>query len=364
MKVICPLAAMMLALVSCSKTETNVAPPPQPEARPAQPSATKTTLAQNASPEQDQHPGVQPTPPAPLASESATPAASSRAAEQATALPAPPDLPGVSTNIAGRLDPTGAALGKPDPSGNSPASTLDKLGKIVSNLTNLANTKPTPSTNPAPGASRPVGTADLATDQITRGLKEALARGLDHAISQLGKDGGYLTNAAVRIPMPEKLQAVEKLLRRAGQDKLADDFVTTMNRAAEKAVPAAAGVFTDSLKQMTVEDARGILQGPKDAATQYFRRTAGPQVQEKFKPIVAEATSQAGVTAAYKNLTDKVGLAGAFLKQESLDLDDYVATKASDGLFKMVAEQEKKIRENPMARTTDLLKSVFGAQGK
>jgi hypothetical protein len=161
--------------------------------------------------------------------------------------------------------------------------------------------------------------------------------------------------------MPESLQMVEKLMRQVGQGRLADEFVATMNHAAEKAVPAAAGVFADGLKSMTVSDARGILNGPPDAATQHFRRTAGPQLQQKFYPIVTNATAQAGVTATYKQLLDRAKFASPFLKKDSFNIDDYVTTKATDGLFKMVADEEKKIRQNPVERTTDVLRSVFGA---
>jgi hypothetical protein len=227
-----------------------------------------------------------------------------------------------------------------------------------------------PSTNNAAlsgssaGSTRPVSISELSSEQVARGLKEALGRGLDQAVAQLGREGGFLTNMNVRIPMPERLQTVEKLLRRAGQDQLADEFITNMNRAAEKAVPVAASVFSESLKQMTVTDAHAILKGSTNAATEYFRRTTGPELHEKFRPIVAEWTGKAGATAAYKNLLDRASFATAFLNRDALDLDDYVTAKATDGLFKMVAEEERRIRENPVARTTDLLKTVFGALGK
>jgi hypothetical protein len=195
-------------------------------------------------------------------------------------------------------------------------------------------------------------------------LKEALERGLGQAVSQLGKEGGFLTNANVRIPVPERLQTVEKVLRRAGQDRLADEFVASMNHAAERAVPAAATVFTDSVRKMTVEDARSILTGPDNAATEYFRKTSGSRLQEAFRPIVADATAQAGVTAAYKKMVDGAGFASSLFKAYSPDLDAYVTEKAADGLFKVVAEEEKKIRENPAERTTSLLRTVFGALRK
>ena len=242
----------------------------------------------------------------------------------------------------------------------SKPSAWERLGRFFSKGTD----NPAASPGATSGTPMAVSPAQLSTDQITRGLKEALGKGLEKAVAQLGHEGGFLTNLNVRIPMPENLRSVEKVLRRVGQDQLADEFVATMNHAAEKAVPAAAAVFTDSLKQMTVEDARGILKGPDNAATEYFQRTAGPQLREKFRPIVAGATAEVGVTAAYKNFMDKASFASPFLSKESLDLDDYVTARASDGLFKLIAEEEKKIRQDPVARTTDVLRSVFGALGK
>jgi hypothetical protein len=215
-------------------------------------------------------------------------------------------------------------------------------------------------TNTAP--EKPQAVADQATttlaglsqDQMVRGLQEALGKGLQQAIARLGHDGGFLTNLNVKIPMPEKLQTVEKTLRAVKQDKLADDFVTTMNHAAEQAVPEAGTVF---------------------AATQYFQRTTQTNLYGKFYPIVQKATENTGVTAAYKNLmakanvgnlSQKLGSLGSVLSsstsgQDSMDIDAYVTNKALDGLFKMVAEEEKQIRQNPVARTTDLLQKVFGA---
>jgi hypothetical protein len=175
--------------------------------------------------------------------------------------------------------------------------------------------------------------------------------------------------------MPEKLQTVEKALRTMKQDKLADDFVTTMNRAAEQAVPEAGSVFTSALKQMTIDDAKSILSGPNDAATQYFQKTTQTNLYAKFYPIVQKATEKTGVTAAYKNLIEKAtigqglgsigsALSGSLLGKDSMDIDAYVTNKAMDGLFKMVAEEEQLIRQNPVARTTDMLQKVFGALKK
>lgn len=222
---------------------------------------------------------------------------------------------------------------------------------------------------PATVAAGPAGTppatglslADLSTDQVTRGLKEALGKGLQKAVSSLGQTGGFMTNLNVKIPMPEKLQTLEKTLRTLHQDALADDFVATMNQAAEQAVPAAADVFTGSLSKMTVDDAKKILCGPKDAATQYFRHANEAELKQRFLPIVQKATAKTGATAAYKSVLDRAKFASPFLSTATVDVDSYVTDKALDGLFKMVADEEKQIRENPVARTTDLLKSVFGS---
>ena len=201
------------------------------------------------------------------------------------------------------------------------------------------------------------------------GLKEALAKGVQQAVATLGKPDGFLKDANVKIPMPESLQKVEKTLRTLRQDKLADEFVTTMNRAAEQAVPEAAAVLGDSVKQMSIADAKSILTGTNNAATQYFRRTSETNLHARFLPIVKTATEKAGVTGAYKRMTDKSRRRPRRVRRigrqpdrpEAPDLDSYVTRKTLDGLFLKIAEQEKMIRENPVARTTDLLQKVFGA---
>jgi hypothetical protein len=209
----------------------------------------------------------------------------------------------------------------------------------------------------------------LSQDQMVGGLKEALGKGVQQAVATLGKTDGFLKDANVKIPMPENMQKVESTLRMLRQDKLADEFVTTMNRAAEQAVPEAAAVLGDSVKQMSIADAKSIVTGTNNAATQYFRRTAETNLHTRFLPIVKAATERAGVTSAYKRMTDKAssgfgGFGGGLLGTQAPDLDDYVTRKTLDGLFLKIAEQEKLIRENPVARTTDLLQKVFGAVGK
>lgn len=219
---------------------------------------------------------------------------------------------------------------------------------------------PKSGSNTTGSAAVPTTLAALSQSDVAGGLKEALSKGVNQAIANLGKEGGFLNNANVKIPMPPQLHEVENALRAMGQSKMADEFVATMNHAAEQAVPVAANVFAGAITNMTVEDAKAILTGPSDAATQYFRKTSETQLYEQFLPIVRTATAKTGVTAAYKNLLQQAGPVASFLGTDAGDLDGYVTKKLLDGLFKMVAVEEKNIRENPVARTTDLLKKVFG----
>jgi hypothetical protein len=210
--------------------------------------------------------------------------------------------------------------------------------------------------------------ASLSQEQVAQGLKEALAQGVHTAVAELGREGGFLTNLNVRIPMPPQLQKVESTLRALRQDHLADEFVVTMNRAAEQAVPEAVEVFKDAINRISIEDAKSILTGPDDAATQYFRRVTETNLAARFLPIVQGATAKSGVTQSYKQLVS-AGIQNRFLgalgsvyfDPESLDIDRYITDRALDGLFKMVAREEKLIRANPLARTSSLLQKVFGA---
>src|ERR1043166_5917605 len=190
------------------------------------------------------------------------------------------------------------------PAGSSPASTV------------ASSSGPT-STNPA--ASR-ASLVALTHDDMTRGLREALAQGVQHAIAALGQQDGFLNNLEVKIPVPESLARVEKTLRAVKQDKLADEFVATMNHAAEKAVPEGAAIFGEAITQMTLEDAQSILTGPNDAATQYFKKTSQAKLTEKFLPIVKTATEQAGVTSTYKRFMQEAGPAFQFLNPQDVDL--------------------------------------------
>jgi hypothetical protein len=241
---------------------------------------------------------------------------------------------------------------------------------IIAKVTEVAKPTPQAPTPTPPATSTPSSpvvapsVAGLSSDQVSQALKEALGKGLQRAVSTLGQPGGFLTNLNVKIPIPEKLQLIEKGLRAINQGQYADQCITTMNQAAEQAVPAAADVFVTSLKNMSVEDAKGLLSGPQDAATQYFRKTTETELTAKFSPIVQQAMTKCGTTSAYQQLLDKAKGVSPLFSNPSLDLNAYVTSKAMDGLFKTVAEEEKRIRENPVARSTDLLKSVFGSLQK
>ncbi len=197
--------------------------------------------------------------------------------------------------------------------------------------------------------------------EIAGGLKEALTKGVKFSVDSLGKEDGFFKNVRVKIPLPKNLQKLEKAMRVAGQGKAVDEFILSMNRAAEKAVPVAFEVFVDAIKQMTFDDARKILfSGQDDAATQFFRRTSEEKLREKFRPIVEKFTAEVGVTQKYKTMIGKYPFANQLLGKEATDLDGYVTQKALDGLFLLVADEEKKIRKDPIGRTSSLLKKVFG----
>ncbi len=206
------------------------------------------------------------------------------------------------------------------------------------------------------GLGQPSGPSDA---RIASGLKEALHIGTANAVSLTGRPDGYFRNEAIKILMPEKLRTLEEGLRAVGYGPQVDEFVLSMNRAAERAAPAAKQIFWDTIGQMTFEDARQILGGGDTAATEYFKRKTTDRLVEAFTPIVRQATDEVGVTRRYKELVGRFQ-AIPFVKTESLDVDHYVVTKALDGLFYMLAQEEKKIRTDPAARVTDLLKQVFG----
>ena len=211
-----------------------------------------------------------------------------------------------------------------------------------------------------PGTA-PAGAVKGAGDDKTNvaGIKEALAVGTENAVKSLARPDGYFGNAAVKILMPSSLQRVADVARKVGFQRQVDEFVLSMNRAAEAAVPQAAKFFGDAIRSMTVDDVRAILTGGNTAATDFFRRRTHDRLYQAFKPVVAEKVDAVGATRAYKDLIGRYEQV-PLMKAQSVDLDDYVTRKSLDGLFHVVGEEEKKIRTDPVARTTDLLRAVFG----
>lgn len=201
----------------------------------------------------------------------------------------------------------------------------------------------------------------ISDSKISLGLKEALTKGVSFAVDNLGQEDGFFKNADVKIPLPKSLKSAAKVASFAGYADRVNAFELAMNRAAEKAVPVALDVFVDSIKQMTFTDAKNILfSGEDDAATQFFRRTTEDTLRGKFRPIVEDFTEETGVTKSYKSMMDKAGFMAAFIGDDAKDLDGYITEKALDGVFFMVAQEEKKIRKDPIGRTTQILRDVFG----
>jgi hypothetical protein len=191
-------------------------------------------------------------------------------------------------------------------------------------------------------------------------LRTALEKGTQTAVATLGRTDGFLGNALVRIALPDSAQRAERMMRRLGMGKYADELVVSLNRAAEAAVPEARTIFVDAVRRMTLRDAKSILTGGDTAATEYFRRTTRDSLHQRFLPIVHGATAKVGAARAYERYADKAAAVG-LLSEEDADLDEYVTQKALDGLFLTVAEEEKKIRAEPLATGSKILRKVFGA---
>lgn len=205
-----------------------------------------------------------------------------------------------------------------------------------------------------------VDLAALTAAERSQGLKTALDHAAKLAIDRLGRPDGYLADPQVRIPLPGKLAKAQKTLKALGLGPQADALVTAMNRAAEAAVPEARAVFADSIRKMTVQDAVGILTGPNDAATQYFRRTMSASLAERFLPIVTKATQRVELAQRYDRVAGKAANLGLISRDEA-SLDAYVTQKALDGLFLKMAQEEAAIRANPLGQSSAILKKVFGA---
>lgn len=222
-----------------------------------------------------------------------------------------------------------------------------QFGKILDSIT-----KPK---DPSGGAS------GLTEQKAASGIKEALRVGAENAVSLTGRTDGYFKNEAIKILLPDKLKMAEKGLRIAGMGRPVDDFVLSMNRAAETAAPFAKNIFRDAILQMTLDDARKLVTGGDTSATDFFRDKTGDKLREAFRPPVEKAMADNGVLQAYQRVTGGLGSL-PFGKTETLDISSYVVGKSLDGLFYMLAQEEKKIRKDPVAQTTSLLKEVFGGK--
>lgn len=208
-----------------------------------------------------------------------------------------------------------------------------------------------------------IGLADLSSQDATGGLKDALIQASAAAVGKLGVADGFLKNPKVKIPLPDTMKKAEKAMRMFGMSKQADELVTRMNRAAEAAVPEAKALLVDSVKQMSVQDAKNILTGGDDAATQYFKKTTSKPLADKFLPIVKKATENVQLAQQYNKFAE-TGAQFGLVKKEQANLEQYVTQKALDGLYLMMAEEEKAIRKDPLGASTSLIKKVFGALGK
>lgn len=196
---------------------------------------------------------------------------------------------------------------------------------------------------------------------VADGLKEALTVGTVNAVMNVSRTDGYFGNPAIRIPLPENARKAAKVMSSLGMQQQVDEFILTMNRAAEKAAPRAKELFISAVRQMTFQDAMRILKGGDTAATDYLRSKTSQQLYSAFRPAVSSAMGEVGVTRAYKRMMDKV-VKTRLVRAEDVDLDHHVTSSALDGLFRMVGEEEKKIRKDPAARVTELLKKVFATQ--
>jgi hypothetical protein len=208
-----------------------------------------------------------------------------------------------------------------------------------------------------------VGLEDLSNKDAVGGLKAALTQAADTAVGELGMENGFFSNPKVKIPLPSTLKKAEKAMHMFGMGDQADELVLRMNRAAEAAVPEARALLTDAVKNMSVQDAKDILTGGDDAATQYFKKTTSGPMAEKFLPIVKKATEDVQLAQQYNQFAE-AGAKFGVVKKDQASLEQYVTQKTLDGVYTMMAEEEKAIRKDPMGQASSLIKKVFGAVGK
>lgn len=211
------------------------------------------------------------------------------------------------------------------------------------------------------GINDALGSESLTTEQVVAGLKEALIKGITTGSAQASRVDGYFKNPKIKIPFPPDVQRVEEKLRQIGLGKEVDKFVMTLNRGAEDAAKEAKPIFVNAIKSMTIQDAWGILKGDNDAATQYLIRTTSSQLKAKFKPVIKSSLDKVNATKYYGDIVTTYNKI-PFVEKVNPELDDYATDKAIEGLFYLVAQEEAKIRKDPLARTTELLKKVFAAQ--
>lgn len=205
-----------------------------------------------------------------------------------------------------------------------------------------------------------VGVDALTDSEMTSGLKAALNQGVDKAVSSLGLANGFFGNKEVKIPLPESLKKIEKGMKFIGMGEQSDELILKMNRAAEAAVPEAKALLVSSIKQMSLADAKAILTGPEDAATQYFKKTTSAQMGEKFLPIVTKATEKVKLAQTYNQYAE-LGSKFGVVDEKDANIEQYVTNKALDGLYLMIAKEEAAIRKDPIGQASSLLKKVFGA---
>jgi hypothetical protein len=206
-------------------------------------------------------------------------------------------------------------------------------------------------------AAHGVDLSSLSNQEAGTGMRDALVQGAGKAVDLLGRPGGFLDNAKVKIPLPDTLRRVESGMRLLGMQKQADELVVSMNRAAEAAVPEAKALLVDAVKQMSLQDAKKILTGGDTAATEYFRRATSSQLTQRFLPIVTKWTEKVGLATQYNTLVERGSQLGLVGKDERIE--NYVTQKALDGLYATIAEQERAIRRDPAGAATGAAKKVF-----
>jgi len=203
----------------------------------------------------------------------------------------------------------------------------------------------------------------LTTAEVGEGLKEALVNGISKGSDRVSQLDGYFKNPEIKIPFPPEAKKVEDKLRQIGMDKQVDEFIVTLNRGAENAAKEAKPIFISAIKQMTIEDAWGILKGNENAATNYLQRTTSAALKEKFKPVIQASLDKVNATKYYSDLVNTYNKI-PFVEKVNPDLNEYATNLAMRGLFLQIEKEEKNIRKDPLARTSDLLKRVFGTQQK